>query len=90
MIEANGNMPEKHNFNFVLKTIKPWEEYGLGECPENVELVEGFLSRKDMDKLVDSADLIINPSRFEGFGLSQLEALHRGIPVMCTEWLANE
>lgn len=91
MIEAINNMPEKHNFNFVLKTIKPWEEYGLGECPESVELVEGFLSRKDMDKLVDSADLIIYPSRFEGFGLSQLEALHRGIPVMCTDgWPMNE
>ena len=44
-----------------------------------------------MDKLVDSADLIIYPSRFEGFGLSQLEALHRGIPVMCTDgWPMNE
>ena len=91
MIEAIKLMPTNHNFNFVLKTIKPWDEYGLGECPASVELVEGFLSRKDMDELVDSADLIIYPSRFEGFGLSQLEALHRGIPVMCTDgWPMNE
>jgi glycosyltransferase involved in cell wall biosynthesis len=44
-----------------------------------------------MNELVESADLIIYPSRFEGFGLSLLEALHKGIPVMCTNgWPMNE
>ena len=91
MIEAINMMPKNHTFDFVLKTIKPWEEYELGECPVSVELVEGFIDRDEMDKLVDSADIIIYPSRFEGFGLSQLEALHRGIPVMCTDgWPMNE
>lgn len=91
MVEAINAMPAGHPFQFVLKTIKPWAEYELGECPKEVELVEGFVSRKEMDKLVNSADLIIYPSRFEGFGLSQLEALHKGIPVMCTDgWPMNE
>ena len=91
MIEAINMMPPNHTFDFVLKTIKPWEEYDLGECPESVELVEGFIDRDEMDELVDSADIIVYPSRFEGFGLSQLEALHRGIPVMCTDgWPMNE
>ena len=59
--------------------------------PTGVKLVEGFVSRDEMDELVESADLIIYPSRFEGFGLSQLEALHKGIPVMCTNgWPMNE
>jgi len=91
MVEAIKLMPKGHTFKFVLKTIKPWLEYDLGECPADVELVEGFVSRKEMDQLVNSADLIIYPSRFEGFGLSQLEALHKGIPVMCTDgWPMNE
>ena len=91
MVDAINSMPEGHSYKFILKTIKPWTEYKLGEFPDNVELVEGFVSRKEMDKLVNSADLIIYPSRFEGFGLSQLEALHKGIPVMCTDgWPMNE
>ena len=91
MVEAINGMPDKHPYQFVLKTIKPWAEYELGAIPVNVELVEGFVTRKEMNELVNSADLIIYPSRFEGFGLSQLEALHKGIPVMCTDgWPMNE
>ena len=29
MIEAINMMPSNHTFDFVLKTIKPWEEYDL-------------------------------------------------------------
>ena len=91
MMQAIKSMPAGLSYKFILKTIKPWAEYELGDVPLNVELVEGFVSRQEMDDLVESADLIIYPSRFEGFGLSQLEALHKGIPVMCTNgWPMNE
>ena len=91
MIEAINSIPSNMPIKFIIKTIKPWEKYELGEIPDGVELVEGFLSRNEMNELVESADLIIYPSRFEGFGLSLLEALHKGIPVMCTNgWPMNE
>lgn len=90
-IEAIKFIPTSVNFNFVLKTIKPWSEYDLGTLPNNLTLIEGFMSRDDLRKLTSSADLIIYPSRFEGFGLSMLEAMHQGIPVMCTDgWPMNE
>jgi len=90
-IEAIRLIPKKNSFKFILKTIKPWSEYDLGTLPNNLTLIEGFMSRDDLRKLTSSADLIIYPSRFEGFGLSMLEAMHQGIPVMCTDgWPMNE
>jgi glycosyltransferase involved in cell wall biosynthesis len=90
-IEAISLMPKNDLFNFILKTIKPWEEYNLGPLPENLTLIEGYISRIELEQLIASTDLIIYPSRFEGFGLSMLEALHLGIPVMCTDgWPMNE
>ena len=90
-VEAIKAMPNNHSFIFMLKTIKPWGDYNLGPRPEALKLVEGFLPRKELDNLINSIDLIIYPSRFEGFGLSMLEALHCGIPVMCTDgWPMNE
>jgi hypothetical protein len=90
-IEAIKFIPTSVNFNFVLKTIKPWSEYELGPLPDNLTLVEGFVSRAELKKITSSTDLVIYPSRFEGFGLSMLEAMHQGIPVMCTDgWPMNE
>lgn len=90
-IEAIRLIPKSYSFNFILKTIKPWSEYNLGTLPDNLTLIEEFMSKDELRKLTSSADLIIYPSRFEGFGLSMLEALHQGIPVMCTDgWPMNE
>ena len=91
MLRAIELMPKKHPYNFILKTIRPWSEYELGDCPSSLELIEGYLPREEMNSLVGTADLIIYPSRFEGFGISLLEALHLAIPVMCTNgWPMNE
>ena len=63
----------------------------MGDVPENVELIEGFQSREELNLLVETADMVIYPSRFEGFGLSLLETLHTGTPVMCTDgWPMSE
>lgn len=91
MLEAARKISKNRNYHFILKTIKPWEDYQLEGIPENVELIEGFQNREELNLLVDSADMVIYPSRFEGFGLSLLETLHRGKPVMCTDgWPMSE
>lgn len=90
-VNAIKIMQNNNSFRFILKTIKPWNEYNLGSLPKNVELIEGYISRTKLEKLIQSTDLIMYPSRFEGFGLSMLEAMHKGIPVMCTNgWPMNE
>jgi glycosyltransferase involved in cell wall biosynthesis len=42
----------------------------------------GYLSDAELDALIRGADLLVNPSLYEGFGLVVLEAMVRGTPVL--------
>jgi glycosyltransferase involved in cell wall biosynthesis len=42
----------------------------------------GYVSDGELDALMRGADLLIHPSRHEGFGLVLLEAMARGTPVL--------
>lgn len=46
-----------------------------------VELT-GYVSDAALDGLIRGADLLVNPSLYEGFGLVNLEAMTRGTPVL--------
>lgn len=45
----------------------------------------GFLPERVLHRLVATADLVINPSRYEGFGLPIVEALATGVPVAVSD-----
>jgi hypothetical protein len=42
----------------------------------------GFLPRRELDRLLARADVLVMPSRSEPFGLVALEALARGTPAI--------
>ena len=44
----------------------------------------GTVQREDMPKIINCANLVIVPSRYESFGLPALEAMACGIPVLAT------
>jgi len=44
----------------------------------------GFVADTDMDKLWSDAGFYVFPSLFEGFGLSLVEAMSRGVPCACS------
>lgn len=46
-----------------------------------VHLVHG-LSHADLPAVYQQADMFVYPSRFEGFGIPVIEALHSGLPVI--------
>lgn len=45
----------------------------------------GFVPDDELPRLMASADIVINPSRYEGFGLPVVEALATGAPVIASD-----
>ena len=79
--------------DLLIKSIQPVARYVPGDLleTEGLRVQEGFLSRDELTGLYDHADAVIHVSRWEGFGLPLLEALHRGAPVAATDgWPMNE
>ena len=57
----------------------------LSECgvPKRCLRVRGFVqSREELKRLFQEVDLVVMPSRTEGFGLTGLKALSAGLPVL--------
>ncbi|XP_020622245.1 uncharacterized protein LOC110059861 [Orbicella faveolata] len=55
-------------------------EYGI--LPNNLTVRSFLQSREGLKKVLCEADLAVMPSRTEGFGLTGLEALSAGLPVL--------
>lgn len=45
----------------------------------------GFVSQEDLDKKYSTADMLVIPSLYEGFGLPVLEGLKVGLQVLCSD-----
>lgn len=48
----------------------------------------GHVSKEDLDALYRIADVVVFPSRYEGFGLPVLEAQNYGVPLICSNTTA--
>ena len=55
----------------------------LLELPSNVRTT-GWLSGPDLAAFYETADVLVAPSRWEGFGLTAVEAMRAGLPVIAT------
>ncbi len=58
------------------------------ELSRRVEFT-GFLSDGDLDRLYRTCALYVNPSLFEGFGMTAVEAMIKGAPVLVADVAAN-
>lgn len=58
------------------------------EFPKNIHLL-GRLSHEEVIERMDGADLFLFPSHSEGFSLSLLESMARGLPAIATDVGAN-
>ena len=56
---------------------------------ERIEIIDGTLGRREMDRLVMDCDAYISLHRSEGFGFGPAEALAAGKPVVATNFSAT-
>lgn len=66
----------------VSEQVAGWDR------PENVELL-GTKAHGDVIKKLDDADVFFFPSHTEGFSVSLVEAMSRGVPIVATDVGAN-
>lgn len=88
LIEAVGLLPKELLWNLVIAGDGP-EQANLKSQTSNIKHRNriSFLGRvdnQDIPKLLAQADLFVRPSRKEGFGVSFIEAMAAGVPVIAT------
>jgi glycosyltransferase involved in cell wall biosynthesis len=66
---------------FVRRMEAAIRQQGL----ENLITLHGSCGNSALDDVFGQADLVLNPSMYEGLGLVLLEAMQRGVPVVATE-----
>ncbi len=62
---------------------------GESTCKNNVKVIDrvqflGFISHKDMPPYLQISDIFVRPSLSEGLGVSFLEAMAAGLPIIAT------
>jgi glycosyltransferase involved in cell wall biosynthesis len=55
----------------------------------NIRILDGWLSRDELDDLMASADCYVSLHRAEGFGMTMAEAMALGKPVIATGYSGN-
>jgi glycosyltransferase involved in cell wall biosynthesis len=79
----------------VLKLGNPeYDRAGVRRLHEeaaglNVVILDGYLDRPDLFALLNAADCYLSPHRAEGFGLTLLESMSLGKPVIATAYSGN-
>ena len=89
-VEAAAKVLEKEpNTTFVIAGDGDMEHYIINKCADldisNKVLFTGFLRGDDIDKAYSMADLYVMPSVSEPFGITPLEALRNGTPILISK-----
>ncbi len=91
LIEAYGRLPkavaEAHPLVIAgadWKDAETVHDAAAASPHANLIRFTGFVPAGEMEKLWDEAGFYVFPSLFEGFGLSLVEAMARGIPCACS------
>ncbi len=87
--------PGRRDVRLVIKCsnsrIDPENAARLRQAAERglVQIIDGYLSRTEVNDLVACCDAYVSLHRSEGFGLTLAEAMTRGKPVIGTDFSGN-
>jgi alpha-1,6-mannosyltransferase len=87
LCEAVRLLGHRSDLRFVLVGAGPWEDKvrAAVEQAENAS-IQGYISdREKLSSTIASADAFLAPGPYETFGLSVLEALSSGVPVVSAD-----
>jgi glycosyltransferase involved in cell wall biosynthesis len=86
LIAAFGKVrAHRPDLSLVIAGARGWLPNNTAKALERAGVVVlGHVSDTDLDRLYRHAEIVVNASIYEGFGLTVLEALVRGCPVIAT------
>jgi len=73
---------EKDNVRLIMKTTVEKLPFVAVDEYRNLEVIHKILTPQELQELMADADCFVFPSRGEGFGLTPLEAMATGLPVI--------
>lgn len=75
------------NSNHFSEQVKQFNS-ALADCC-SIQHIDGYLSKSEINALLDNCDCYISLHRSEGFGLTMAEAMFYGKPVIATAYSSN-
>ncbi len=89
LLDAVAGLPPEARPVLILPGYPTWHEEELRRHAEETGVSGdvrflGWIPASDLEGLYALADCFVFPSLYEGFGLPVLEAMHRGVPVACS------
>jgi len=79
-----AKMLEAERLRFVVAGPIAISPEAVGSAPSNMSFI-GPVTRDRLSSLYQSADLFVFPTLSDGFGVTQLEAMAHGVPVIATQ-----
>ncbi|MDX8512385.1 glycosyltransferase [Mesorhizobium captivum] len=96
LLEAYGRaFSSRDNVALIIKTfpnphneIDRWVREAVGDRTDfpNVQIIIEDFDNSRLKALYEACDVLVAPSRAEGFGLPMAEAMMSGLPVITTAW----
>ncbi|OCR02796.1 glycosyl transferase family 2 [Oscillatoriales cyanobacterium USR001] len=62
--------------------------YAIENC-QSIQHIDGYLSKNELNSLINNCDCYLSLHRCEGFGLTMAEAMFLGKPVIATAYSSN-